>query len=220
MHNEDARVKLTSYFLRNVQHLVPRRLLTVAEHGLVPLRQIEGRDHELRHVLGVREGHLVVARARDGRGLVGHVEPERERHHVRLDVRHAEVVEEPAVVDPGPFEVGLAQRREDGQPGFMLGQLFASARSCKAASALVLDMPVVWSPRHRGHGLKRKTYLSAGAKVPYSLAMKRLVGPDFAAAFTRLVSAASSSGPRTLSAEMTVCTLLLSRTLEIESTSL
>ncbi len=124
---EDPRARAwgerTSDFFRNLQNLIPRRHVPVAEHSLIPLLKVKGRNDELGHILRICERDLIVACAWYARGLVGHVNSECNGLHVALNMRNAVVIHKVAVVEPCPFEVCLLQLGEDGLAGRVLWEL-------------------------------------------------------------------------------------------------
>lgn len=86
---------LTSRLLGNLNHLVPRCIITVTMKRLVSFWQAECCNHETCQVLGVGERYyLVTSRARNCSRFVGDVYGKDERIKVRLNVRQAVVVEE------------------------------------------------------------------------------------------------------------------------------
>lgn len=100
---------LTSHLLGVINQLVPRCIFTVTLQSLVPLWQVQRRNHKLCQVFSVGErDDFVSSCARDGSRLVGDVYSKDKRAEIGFDVRHAVVVEEEAVIDLRPFKIGLA----------------------------------------------------------------------------------------------------------------
>jgi hypothetical protein len=105
-----ASILLTSSLLRRLDQLLQRRVVAVAIHRCVPFGQTQGCDHELSEVFGVCERHgLVARRARNCGSLIRDIDGKYKRREIRVHVRHAVVIEEKAIVELRPFEIGLAK---------------------------------------------------------------------------------------------------------------
>jgi len=105
-----ASMLLTRSFFCEFNQLLQRRVIAVAIHRFVPLGQTQGCDHEFSKVFGARERHRLVARrARDCGSLMRDIDDEYKWGNICVYVRHAVVIEEKAIVELRPFEVGLAK---------------------------------------------------------------------------------------------------------------
>lgn len=188
----------TTRLLGQFQKLVEAELVPDHDALFRPFtgRHIHQRAHESGDVVSVRKCRNVIPGPRDGGDFVFDVDGERQADLMGLYVRLRVVVQEEAVVNARPFQVGLAEF-------FISGKAVGYVRHVRRSTAQVIRS-ILYLERRGG------TY-SGGVKVPHSLAMNRWVGFAAAAALMRFIWALEAVSTLMDWAEMTVWISFASR---------